>query len=375
MKKILFLIESLHLGGAEKSLISLLNNIDLSRYDLEILLYKQGGEFEKFVPKDVKKSYIDYVPSIGERLKFKVFKLLNTNRKYHNAQLLWKSIKSSIPEHERQYDIAIAWGQGFATYFVSKKVRASKKIAWVNIDYEKAGYYAPQDELIYKEFDKIIGVSPFVKEEMKKTYPNYSVMFIRDIVDEVEIYSWSQQKKEIEFNTEELNIVSVGRLAKQKSFQFAIEAIDIVNKKGHKAHLYIIGEGPERGYLESLISEKGMSGQVTLLGYLENPFPYIKDCDIYLQSSIFEGLGRTIIEAGILNKPIVTTNFPTASQILTNNETGIIVGMEPSEIASGIIRLISDNDLKERLVKNLREQSQKETQKTLDAMYQLFDEV
>ena len=93
-----------------------------------------------------------------------------------------------------------------------------------------------------------------------------------------------------------------------------------------------------------------------------------------MQSSIFEGLGRTIIEAGILNKPIVTTNFPTASQILTNNETGLIVGMEPMEIANAIDKLINDEDLTQKLIMNLKSQSQKETQKSLALMYKLFNE-
>ena len=128
------------------------------------------------------------------------------------------------------------------------------------------------------------------------------------------------------------------------------------------------------GYLENLISEKGLKNCISLVGYEENPFPYIKDCDIYLQSSIFEGLGRTIIEAGILNKPIVTTNFPTASQILTNNETGLIVGMEPMEIANAIDKLINDEDLTQKLIMNLKSQSQKETQKSLALMYKLFNE-
>ena len=133
MKKILFLIESLHLGGAEKSLISLLNNLDLDKYEIEILQYKKGGEFEKFIPAEIKLSSIDYKPSLLERIKFRIFKFLNYNKKYHNAQLLWKSIKTSIPKHEGHYDIAIGWGQGFASYFISQKVNALKKIAWVNI--------------------------------------------------------------------------------------------------------------------------------------------------------------------------------------------------------------------------------------------------
>src|SRR5690606_6036868 len=112
---------------------------------------------------------------------------------------------------------------------------------------------------------------------------------------------------------------------------------------------------------------------VTLMGYMENPFPYIKACDIYLQTSSFEGLGRTIIEAAILKKPIVTTNFPTASQILVHKETGYIVDMNPDAIANAIIELNQNADLKNMLIVNLEDHSRKETKKSLDSIYGLLD--
>src|SRR5690606_25814844 len=209
MKRIIFIVESLHLGGSEKSLTSLLAKLDLSKYSFEILLYKKGGEFEKFIPDSVKVSTITFRPSWKERIVFKLRKLLNLNKKYHNAQLFWKTIKTSVPIHNGNYDIAIAWGQGFATYYTSSKLKSLKKIAWINTDIMKAGYYIPFDRKFYKRFDKLIGVSEYVKNELETIYPENEVELIRDIIDEDEILSWSKKNIELEFQKDVLNIVSV----------------------------------------------------------------------------------------------------------------------------------------------------------------------
>ena len=371
MKKVLFFVESLHCGGAEKSLLSLLNNMDYTNYEVELMVLKKGGEFEKFVPSHIPITSIEYHVNTLERTKFKFLRLTNHNR--HHAQLFWKSIGKNISAHDKKYDIAISWGQGFATYYVSQKVNATKKYAWVNIDYEKAGYDWKTDLYIYKEFDTVVGVSEFVKESMQKFLPEEKVISIRNIIDPDEIRSKGKLSKSITFNKNSVSIVSVGRLAKQKGFELAIRAIKILKENNLKIHLYIIGEGQERNFLENEIKTLGVEEECTLLGFRENPYPYINDCDMYLQSSWFEGLGRTIIEAGLLCKPIVTTNFPTASSILTDRITGIITEMNPEKIANSLKELIIDNELKNLLINNLEKQEDKEKDKTLTAVYKLLD--
>ena len=373
MKKILFFVESLNCGGAEKSLLSLLNNLDYSNYDVKLMVYQSGGEFEKFVPKHLKVECTNHKIGLIERIKFKFYCLQNVKNTNHKAQLFWKSINSKIPKRKEHYDIAISWGQGFATYYVSQKVNASKKFAWVNIDYEKAGYNWKLDLKLYQNFDKVIGVSEFVKESMQKFLPNEQVISIRNIIDPDEIKSRSKLAKSIDFNKESINIVSVGRLAKQKGFELALWALKILNDKEYNIHLYIIGEGSERTMLDKEIQKNKLESTCTLLGFRDNPYPYINDCDIYLQTSWFEGLGRTIIEAGLLCKPIVTTNFPTAHSILTHKKTGLIVNMTPEDIANGISEIIDSNKLKELFISNLEKQEDKEKAKTLKLMYSLFD--
>ncbi|WP_194767565.1 glycosyltransferase [Tamlana sp. I1] len=376
MKKILFFVESLHCGGAEKSLLSLLNNIDLSRYDINLMVFVKGGEFEKFVPQGIDIKHADVNIGAFERIKFKLLRFLDIKNKNHNAQLFWKSINSKIPKNEEAYDLAIAWGQGFATYYVSQKINAVKKLAWVNIDYKKAGYNWKMDLDLYKNFNKVVGVSDFVKESMQQFLPNEQVISIRNIIDPDEITNRAELPKKDTFCDNCINIVSVGRLAKQKGFELAIRAMKILtNENSKKIHLYIIGEGPERAFLENEIETNMMSENCTLLGFRDNPYPYIKAADIYLQSSWFEGLGRTIIEAGLLCKPIVTTNFPTAHSILKQEKTGLIVNMTPIDIANGLKRIIDNNDFKNTLIHNLKHQEDNEKEKTLRLVYDLFDTI
>ncbi|HIP33438.1 MAG TPA: glycosyltransferase, partial [Bacteroidia bacterium] len=138
-KELLFIIESLELGGAEKSLVTLLRYLDYSAYNVSLILIKKEGVFNKFIPKEVNIIYYDifkntsFIKKIISRIIFLL--LRKTNTKYNTAHLFWKAFGKNIPNHTKKYDIAIAYSQGFATYFTSKKIKANKKYSWLNIDY------------------------------------------------------------------------------------------------------------------------------------------------------------------------------------------------------------------------------------------------
>lgn len=370
MKKIVFFVESMHCGGAERSLLSLLNNIDPAKYSIDLLVINKGGEFEKFIP-----SYVNY-KSTGKhfgilgRIKFNLFKKLLPKR--HNAQYFWKAFRSGIPTYSETYDIAVAWGQGYATYYTAEKISAKRKYAWVNIDYAKAGYVSTHDQSIYSRFDKVVGVSEFVKESMQSFLPKEQVIAIRNIIDIDDVTNRANATVEQRFDNSVVNIVSVGRLAKQKAFENSVLAAKALQDRGVAFNWYVIGEGTERARLEQLIQANQLQDSFFLLGFRDNPYPYIKAADIYVQSSSFEGLGRTIIEASILCKPIVTTNFPTAYSILRPNETGIITEMDAQSIANGILQLIDQPELKEKIIHNLQNQVDNGKELTLRQVYELF---
>lgn len=371
-KKIVFFVESLKCGGAEKSLLSLLNNLDAQKYDVDVLVIRKGGEFEQFLPEWITYKNLNLNYSLIGRIKFKLFNILNSNT--HKAQLFWKSFHNEIKTYEESYDIAVGWGQGFATYFTAEKIKADRKFAWVNVDYDKAGYKFKYDRNIYKQFDKVIGPSEHVKKIMQKYIELEKVLNILDIIDEHEIKLQANNKTSINFNEKILSIVSVGRLAKPKAFDLSIETAKVLVENDVDFKWYIIGEGEERNYLESLIQEYHLNDHVILLGFRDNPYPYIKSSDIYVQTSKFEGLGRTLIEAAILHKPIVTTDFPTAYGLVEDGETGFITEMKAEKLAEKIQLLHADNHLYKSMVENLSLRTDNEKQKTLDKVYNLFDE-
>lgn len=350
-KKIVFFVESLHCGGAECSLLSLLNNLDSSKYDIYLLVLNKGGEFEEFLPSFVTYNKVDIEFALLGRLKFKLFQKLLPKR--HNAQYFWKAFNSSIPQYSESFDIAVGWGQGFATYFTAEKIKAKNKLAWVNTDYAKAGYESQYDQAIYSKYDQVVGISDFVKNSMEVFIPTEKVVTIPNIidVDDVEKRANKPISENLKKNYKML-IVSVGRLAKPKAFDLAIKAANILKDKGVDFIWYIIGEGSEREYLQSLIDQYELKQHFTLLGFRSNPYPYINQADLYVQTSIFEGLGRTLIEAAMLHKPIVTTDFETAYDLVDQDKTGMITPKTPEAIAAAIFKIFQNEDLYQEMMKN-----------------------
>lgn len=364
MKNIVFVIESLHLGGAEKSLITLLQNLDYSKYKVDLITFNDGV-LTSFLPTSVNYIKLDFPKLKGyDRVKY-AFKR-KTNTSFHHAQLLWPILKSYLKSCKKEYDVAIAYNQGFVTYFVADFISANTKFCWLNTDYKKAKYNISFDFSFYKKFSKVIAVSQEAKTSIEQTLEtinqHVNIGIIKDITDEKMVRKQANSPLKTRFDPAVTNIVSVGRLVKYKGFHLAIGACQILVKKGYPINWYVVGEGNERENLEKKIKNAGLENHFFLLGIDTNPYPYMKACDIYVQTSLFEGLGLTVIEAALLHKPIVCTNFPTSKSLLTDEETGLIAEMNTDSIADKIHRLLDDKGLQQRLISNLQilENSDKE---------------
>lgn len=383
MKKIAFVIESLHCGGAEKSLVTLLQNFDFETYNVDLFLAVSNGDFQKFVPekviiKQISKNKISILQKLKQRLKFYSLRILNRlSKKYHSAQLFWKTKSTGIKKINKNYDIAIAYNQGFATYFVSEKIAAKKKFSWLNTDYIKAGYNIKYDFKYYSNFDKVVCVSKENEKSLHQALSSIkqklSTVVIKDITDTTSVINKSTQSISEFDNTQSKNILTVGRLAQAKGLNLAIDACSILLKSNYNIKWYVIGEGPERKNLEQLIHNKNLQNHFILLGYKENPYPFIKSCDIYAQTSFFEGLGLTVIEAAILQKPIITTNFPTASTIIEHKKTGLICEMNAKAIASSIETYLKNPDLMNKVSDNLSKQKNNDKELSLSKINELLN--
>lgn len=377
-KRLLFVIESLTLGGAEKSLVTLLNLLDYSKYDVDLLLFAQGGPFQALLPAEVNllpvPDYFAYntIPwsKVGRKLKeprkmlaqlrYSVALRAGKHNHIEKAVLLWKASHKCFEMLPKEYDTAIAYAQGVPTFFVAEKVRAKKKAAWVNATYIPKGKYLDYVKTIYTKFDYANGVSPTVAEQIQsvlKVHPDRIVQ-ITDILDVDFAYRMSEMKSDAqtEMNGQGVKILTVGRFCAMKRYDLAIDAARILADRGIDFTWYAVGDGGLRNTLEQQISNQNLKDKFILLGSRSNPYPYFKACDLYVQPSRFEGFGITLAEAKMFHKPIVTTNFDAVGAQFTNEKNGLIVDISARAIADGIIRMMTDVQLRETCVANLKEE-------------------
>lgn len=372
MKKLLFVIDSLGCGGAEKSLISLLNNLDYFNYQVDLLLVSRGGEFESYLPQQVniiqspqyfsflkgkevsfKRKLIYSFVRLKTSLKLRLYRLFKKN--IHSEQIIYSSVQKCLDLIPKKYDVAIAYSQGFPTYFVSEKVKASKKMAWINCDYINTLYDKDFDYRFYKNIDKMIVVSDYIYDSVSKMKYNYQnkLKIIRDIVDPNMINSMSVSIDVPEMKEEEFNILTVGRLATVKGYDLAMQTAVLLKQKKIKFKWFIIGEGPQRKEIEQDIIFHNLEEEFILLGAKANPYPYMRNCDLYVQCSRKEGFGLTVMEARILEKVVITTNFNTAKELINDSVNGLIVNMDANSLANAIITYIKENNLFNQIKENI----------------------
>ena len=319
-----------------------------------------GGAFLPLLPNNVtivstpKYNFIENVNfGIGKALysiAIRIKRILNIKR--HNAETLWKCIGWAYKIPVADWDIVCAYQQGVPTYLLADKFECSKKIAWVNADIFSVGYNKEYNRNFYKKIDTIVPVSLLLKEKISREYPEFFQKFslIYDILNSDTIYELSKQQVLNIRRADAYIIATVGRLVHPKGYDLAVMTANILKESGLKFVWYFIGEGPERAHVERLISELGLNDEVKLLGMQLNPYSFISQADLYVQTSRSEGFGLTIAEAKILGKPIVSTNFDVVYNQLTHEHNGLIADMTCESIAENIIRFISDTALRSSII-------------------------
>lgn len=364
MKTVLFLIDSLTCGGAEKSLISLLPLLDYSKVQVDLMMVHRGGVFEQYVPREV--NVIDFPQSDGIlfRLCQLYFSLLLRWRKSrHGAELRWKAMHGVYKEVEKEYDVAVAYQQGFPTYYIAQKVKAKRKYAWINVDIAKAGYQEGYNKEFYDKYDKIVPVSDTLCSMLKNThFVDVNKLFtVYDILNVDLIRKMSLERVD-GFKKQGVTIVTTGRLAPPKNHILAVETAVLLKKRGLRFVWYFVGEGSERVNIENLIKQYSLQDEIKMVGMTPNPYPYMAMADVYVQTSSFEGFGLTLNEARILHRPVVTTNFPVAFDQIKEGENGLIAEMTPESVAEKIMLILNDVSLREKLIEGTKKEVNKTAQ-------------
>ncbi|MBS5124329.1 MAG: glycosyltransferase [Clostridium sp.] len=374
-KNILFIIPSLDAGGGEKSLINLLSQFDFNKYNVDLFLLNHSGLFMDFIPKEVnilnipnnvkifnkslKKSIIEFLFNRKIKLAYSRLMFCIKSRRHtvgKGEQYAWKYLRNAIGKLDNKYDTAIGYLEKTSNYICVDCVQADKKIGWIHNDYRKLDLDKDFDKEYFKKLNYLITVSEECESVLKREFPEekHKIKLIYNIVSKKAIETLAQEK--IEYNEmpkDKINILSIGRLHEQKGFDMAIEACKILVDKGYRICWSVIGEGIERERLEKLIAKNNLQESFRLLGLKNNPYKYLKSCDIYAQTSRYEGKSVAIDEAKILCKPILVTNFSTVYDQIEDNVTGIIIKMTPKDISEGLEKMISEQWVRKVICNNL----------------------
>lgn len=395
-KSILFSIDSLHCAGAEKSLTTLLSLIDYSKYEVDLMMFGHGGVLEELLPKEVNilepLKYTKFTEkslkeSIIYTLKKGTYKMLKSrigfsfairNKQYTNAQkarILWQKTSSVIEENPKKYDIAISYAQGLPTFYVADKINAYKKFAWVNTSYrleEEDKYFQSK---FYDQYDKIVAVSDSAKDVFLETFTQYKnkVNVIYDINNYDLIKKMSNLGGSYDDKFDGIRILTIGRLAYGKRYDRAIESCRILKEKGINFRWYALGIGSLKDEIKELIKVNGLENEFILLGIKSNPYPYIKDADIYVQTSDFEGFGLAIAEARMLNIPVVTTEFDAVYNQMIQGKNGLVVKQDPFAVAEAIELLLNDKDLYQE-IQEFQKNEKKGNLEEIEKFYKIIED-
>ncbi|PES97444.1 glycosyl transferase [Bacillus cereus] len=396
-KKILITSFDMAIGGVERSLIGLLNTIDYSKYDVDLMLFKHEGEFLFLLPKlpnllKEVKQYTTFRKSIKQILQEGQFtigvartlgKILgdvhgryvkSAEVGYFVIQYGWRITLPFIPKLEEEYDVAISFL--WPHYFVGDKVRAKRKIGWVHTDYSNINLNANMEYKMWSKMDNIVAVSEGCRDSFLSSLPNVNknVEIIENILSPEFVREQAQREdamKELQMKSGKVKLVTVGRLSYAKGIDFAMHALRKLLDEGYDIEWYVVGYGAQEAELRKLLAELNLEKHFFLLGKKTNPYPYIKACDIYVQPSRYEGKAVTVREAQIIGKPVLITNFSTAKSQVQDGIDGIITELGVNGIANGIKKLIEDKELRENLVENTLK-GEYGNRNEIDKLYELF---
>ena len=379
--KIIILMHYMELGGAEMSLIGLLGALDPARVDVDLFVYSHQGPLMKFIPE-----WVNLLPEIKaysmlERPLRDVIKSgevrVATGRivaKFQHAayarrrgpvetvddsiyQYIGSCLAPVLPKINpwQEYDLCISFL--IPHNYGLKKVRARKKIAWIHSDYSTVHVNARKELPVWSAYDHIASISPDVTTSFLKTFPSLSskIIEIENILSPAFVRSRAEELDVSKEMSGELKLLTIGRFSKQKNFDnLPYIAAALVNSGLETLRWYIIGYGDE-DTVRLHIAKAGMENHVIILGKKENPYPYIKACDIYVQPSRYEGKSVTVREAQMHCKPVAVTAYPTAPSQIRHGVDGVIVPLDNEGCAQGLANFIADEPLRNKIVSNLKE--------------------
>lgn len=380
MKKRIFIaIQYLEIGGAERALIGLLSSLDYTIYEVDLFVYRHSGEFMKFIPDEVnllpeikkyttlsrpikeivKEGYIDI--AIGRVLAHLKNKIFNKRHQIKDSIAIYQYVASYttpfMPSFYKrgEYDLAISFL--IPHNIVREKVLAKQYWAWIHTDYSYVDIDVNYELPVWSAYNKIISISEDVTKGFLSKFPALApkITIIENILSENFVKEQAEEKVDLSFlPSDSIKFCTVARFSYPKAIDRAVYICKELIDKGLNIYWYIIGYGSDETMIREKIKETQMEKRFVLIGKKENPYPYIKATDFYIQPSRYEGKAVTVREAQILEKPVVITNYPTAKSQLNDGIDGVIVPDSIEGAVDGIEAFLKDKDKQNRIIAYLK---------------------
>lgn len=397
-KRILVCSHWMEIGGAERALLGLLHSIDKEQYEIDLFLCRHTGEFLNYIPAGINllpenKHAASIAIPMRKALQIGEYKLVisrvlgkiaakryvkkhclqnnNVAIEYSNKYTFW-----CVPwiDAGKHYDCVISFLEPH--YLAAFRTSAEKKIAWIHTDYGSIDIDPDSGKKVWKRFTHIVAVSDICKKSFADRFPELAerTVVIENINDIDSLLRQAEcPVKDFEKTSSgEIRILSVGRFCYAKNFDNVPDICKRIREAGLNVKWYLIGYGGDEAIIRHKIMEAGMEKYVIVLGKKENPYPYIQACDLYVQPSRYEGKCVSVIEAQILGKPVVITNYPTSGSQLENGVDGVIVPQDNAGCAEGIIRLLQDPEKMAELQRNCANRDYSNAE-AMDKLYALIE--
>ena len=380
MKKRIFIaIQYLEIGGAERALIGLLSSLDYTIYEVDLFVYRHSGEFMKFIPDEVnllpeikkyttlsrpikeivKEGYIDV--AIGRVLAHLKNKRFNKKHRTKDSIAIYQYVASYttpfMPSFYKrgEYDLAISFL--IPHNIVREKILAKQYWAWIHTDYSYVDIDVNYELPVWSVYNKIISISEDVTKGFLSKFPTLApkITIIENILSENFVKEQAEEEVDLSFLPSDcIKFCTVARFSYPKAIDRAVYICKELINKGLNIYWYIIGYGSDEAMIREKIKETQMEERFVLIGKKENPYPYVKATDFYIQPSRYEGKAVTVREAQILEKPVIITNYPTAKSQLNDGVDGVIVPDSIKGAADGIEAFLKDKDKQNRIIAYLK---------------------
>lgn len=353
-KKVVILLQSLQQGGLSVSLLEALNIVDLTQYDITIYVYSNNNPWQDFFPKEIniivdtdKTHYHRRPKAIWYHICILFFKFINNHRL---KTVFEKKLHTFVHKKKAKYparryfkpgvDVVISYALGLCTE-MAVEINANRKYLFFHSS--KPDFHRDICEKCFYYFDNIIAVGTNVQEMLKKTYPIFAdrIVTIKNYLDPKRIISLANDYKvdTLKYKKEYV-FTSVIRLDKEKGADLLVDVAFQLKKKGVSFVWFVVGDGDCRSKVEKLINRNSLSDSVILVGFQDNPYPYISCCDYYIHPAYEESFGLAILEALILDKFVLSTDTMGADEVLAHGEFGVLVPIDSLALANNIIACI-----------------------------------